>query len=100
MDALFAAFIITIIFIFIWIGPYWLRKPSNVDHVNRLLLLEEQINDVSEWMRDLRDKRKSFRRRGEENLRVEAILTSTLRKAESLRKLKLRQHHRLWQPPE
>jgi hypothetical protein len=69
---------ITIIFIFNSIGPYWLRKPTDVEYVNGLLL-EDQRHDVSEWICDLRDKRKSFRRRGGENLRVQAILTSTLR---------------------
>jgi hypothetical protein len=62
------------------------------------LCLEHEMYDVSEWILNLRNKRKSFRRRRRKDLRVEAILTSTLMEAKSLLKLKLREYHRLWQP--
>jgi hypothetical protein len=56
------------------------------------LLLKDQIYHVSDWVINLRDKKKSLRRSRRKNLRVQAILNSTLIEAEALLRVKLQRH--------
>jgi hypothetical protein len=57
---------------------------------------EAQLDFLSNWIFDLRDKRRSFRRGRRKDLRVQTILTCALKEAKALLRMKVGER-KLWQ---
>jgi hypothetical protein len=54
------------------------------------LPIEEQIDDILVWINVLRDKKRYFRRCRRKDIRVQAILNPTLKRAKALLGIKVR----------
>ncbi|GFG28484.1 hypothetical protein Cfor_11375 [Coptotermes formosanus] len=59
--------------------------------------LQSHTDGLTVWITKVRVKKNSFKRRRRKNLRVEAVLTSALVKAEMLLRRKQQQRYQRWQ---
>lgn len=59
--------------------------------------LQGQTDGLVDWITKVRVKKNSFKRQRRKNLRVEAVLTSALVKAETLLRMKQQQRYQRWQ---
>lgn len=58
---------------------------------------QNQTDGLTVWITKVRVKKNSFKRQRRKNLRVEAVLTSALFKAEMLLRMKQQQRYQRWQ---